>query len=121
MAVAMKRSTKMAPVSLSTSYLIGSEWAEISMMTLISSGTFLPAGTSFRAMSLPAGLHARFTCVGYMRLLAAQAAGGWRRDRLGRKRARIIAALLHCDKARLAIKARSLKPFLANFLHHGSI
>ncbi len=44
MAVDMKRSTKMAPESLSTSYLIGSERIEISMITLKSLGKSLPAG-----------------------------------------------------------------------------
>src|SRR6266496_4708998 len=44
----MKRSTKTAPVSLSTSYLIGSPRIGISMITLQSLGTSLPAGTRSR-------------------------------------------------------------------------
>src|SRR5574343_102244 len=48
----MKRSTKMAPESLSTSYLIGSELAVISMITLKSSGRDLPEETSFRDIAL---------------------------------------------------------------------
>src|SRR5690606_6269736 len=44
------RSTKIAPVSLSTSYFTGSESFGISMMTLISSGGFLPGETSSRPM-----------------------------------------------------------------------
>src|SRR6188508_106463 len=44
----MKRSTKIAPVSLSTSYLIGSACIGISMMTLRSSGTLRPALTRSR-------------------------------------------------------------------------
>ena len=51
MAVIMKRSTKRAPVSLSTSYLIGSDIAGISIMTLNSSGALIPAVTFFKAMS----------------------------------------------------------------------
>src|SRR2546430_9291767 len=47
----MKRSTKTAPVSLSTSYLIGSPCIGISMMTLQSSGTPLPAETRSRFMA----------------------------------------------------------------------
>jgi hypothetical protein len=42
----------MAPDSLSTSYLTGSEWAGISMITLISSGSFLPAGTAFKLIGI---------------------------------------------------------------------
>src|SRR5690606_4057134 len=42
------RSTKIAPLSLSTSYLTGSASLGISMMTLISSGGFLPVGTRSR-------------------------------------------------------------------------
>ena len=53
MGVAMKRSTKIAPDSLSTSYLTGSEWAGISMITLTSSGAFLPVGTEFKLMGIP--------------------------------------------------------------------
>src|SRR6185369_4375747 len=48
MAVDMKRSTNMAPVSLSTSYLMGSAFIGISMMTLTSSGTLRPAVTRSR-------------------------------------------------------------------------
>src|SRR5213596_3240781 len=44
----MKRSTNTAPVSLSTSYLIGSPRIGISMITLQSFGTSLPAGTRSR-------------------------------------------------------------------------
>src|SRR6516164_1001158 len=47
----MKRSTKTAPVTLSTSYLIGSPCIGISMITLQSSGTSLPEGTRSRFMS----------------------------------------------------------------------
>src|SRR5512139_138471 len=50
MAVFMKRSTKIAPESLSTSYFTGSPCAGISMMTLKSSGRFLPEGTLFKLM-----------------------------------------------------------------------
>src|SRR3546814_19589418 len=39
------RSTKIAPLSLSTSYFTGSASLGISMTTLISSGTLLPVGT----------------------------------------------------------------------------
>src|SRR5437870_2267983 len=46
----MNRSTNTAPVSLSTSYLIGSPCIGISMMTLQSLGTSLPAGTRSRFM-----------------------------------------------------------------------
>ncbi|MNL46383.1 hypothetical protein D3C87_1690900 [compost metagenome] len=56
MAVVMKRSTKMAPDSLSTSYLMGSEFIGISMTTLKVSGRFLPGGTLLRDMSLDSGL-----------------------------------------------------------------
>src|SRR5512133_3172048 len=45
------RSTKIAPDALSTSYLTGSASLGISMMTLISSGGFLPVGTRSRPMS----------------------------------------------------------------------
>src|SRR5438552_6124184 len=51
MAVDMKRSTKTAPVSLSTSYLIGSACIGISMMTLTSTGTSRPAVTRSRFMA----------------------------------------------------------------------
>src|SRR5690606_6945436 len=44
------RSTKIAPLSLSTSYLTGSASLGISMTTLISSGTLLPVGTWSRPM-----------------------------------------------------------------------
>src|SRR5262249_51175376 len=47
----MKRSTNTAPVSLSTSYLIGSPRIGISMITLQSLGTSLPAGTRSRLMA----------------------------------------------------------------------
>src|SRR5664279_3232218 len=47
----MKRSTNKAPVSLSTSYLIGSPRMGISMITLQSFGTSLPAGTRSRFMA----------------------------------------------------------------------
>jgi hypothetical protein len=50
MDVLMKRSTKMAPVSLSTSYFTGSAFIGISMITLNDSGTFLPGVTLSRAM-----------------------------------------------------------------------
>src|SRR4051812_25471816 len=50
MDVLMKRSTKIAPDSLSTSYLIGSAFIGISMITLNSSGTFLPGETFSRDM-----------------------------------------------------------------------
>src|SRR3546814_15027538 len=46
------RSTKIAPLSLSTSYLTGSASLGISMTTLISSGTLLPVGTWSRPMGL---------------------------------------------------------------------
>src|SRR5512143_1176268 len=46
----MKRSTKTAPVSLSTSYLIGSPRIGISMITLQSFGMSRPAGTRSRFM-----------------------------------------------------------------------
>src|SRR6266850_3143813 len=47
----MKRSTNTAPVSLSTSYLIGSPCIGISMITLQSLGTPLPAETRSRFMA----------------------------------------------------------------------
>src|SRR5450759_979696 len=50
MAVLMKRSTKIALVSLSTSYLTGSAFIGISMITLKDSGTFLPGVTLSRDM-----------------------------------------------------------------------
>src|SRR5687768_12873309 len=46
----MKRSTNRAPVALSTSYLIGSAFMGISMMTLISSGASSPGPTRSRFM-----------------------------------------------------------------------
>src|SRR5690606_33139075 len=46
------RSTKIAPLSLSTSYLTGSASLGISMTTLISSGTLLPVGTWSRPMGM---------------------------------------------------------------------
>src|SRR5690606_28261234 len=51
MGVDSTRSTKIAPVSLSTSYLTGSASFGISMMTLISSGGFLPVLTRSRPMN----------------------------------------------------------------------
>src|SRR5690606_10720073 len=45
------RSTKIAPLSLSTSYLTGSASFGISMTTLISSGGFLPVGTRSRPIA----------------------------------------------------------------------
>src|SRR6478609_7761252 len=48
MDVLMKRSTKIAPVSLSTSYFTGSAFIGISMTTLKASGTFLPGVTLSR-------------------------------------------------------------------------
>ena len=50
MAVLMKRSTKIAPVALSTSYLTGSAFIGISMITLNCSGTRLPGVTLSRDM-----------------------------------------------------------------------
>ena len=50
MAVPMKRSTNTAPDSLSTSYLTGSLFIEISMMTLNTSGALLPGVTLLRDM-----------------------------------------------------------------------
>src|SRR6476469_6526777 len=49
----MKRSTNTAPVSLSTSYLIGSPCIGISMTTLQSFGTSAPAGTRSRLIDVP--------------------------------------------------------------------
>src|SRR6478672_5868155 len=49
----MKRSTKTAPVALSTSYLIGSPCIGISTTTLQSLGTSEPAGTRSRLMRMP--------------------------------------------------------------------
>src|SRR4249919_85787 len=46
------RSTKIAPEALSTSYLTGSASLGISMMTLISSGGFLPVGTRSRPIAI---------------------------------------------------------------------
>ncbi|MNT24491.1 hypothetical protein D3C72_1599660 [compost metagenome] len=51
MAVVMKRSTKIAPDSLSTSYLIGSAFIGISITTLKASGTFLPGETLSKDMT----------------------------------------------------------------------
>src|SRR3954464_6713647 len=48
MDVDMKRSTKIAPVSLSTSYLTGSAFIGISITTLNASGTCLPGVTLSR-------------------------------------------------------------------------
>src|SRR5690554_3129788 len=53
MGVDSTRSTKIAPDSLSTSYLTGSASFGISMMTLISSGGFLPVFTWSRPMVAP--------------------------------------------------------------------
>src|SRR5437868_10588753 len=47
----MKRSTNIAPLSLSTSYLIGSAFIGISMITLNSSGAFAPGVTLCRLMA----------------------------------------------------------------------
>src|SRR4051812_49089209 len=55
MDVLMKRSTKMAPVSLSTSYFTGSAFIGISMTTLKASGTFLPGVTLSRDMGSACG------------------------------------------------------------------
>src|SRR5579864_8273856 len=49
----MKRSTNTAPVSLSTSYLIGSPCIGISTTTLQSFGTSAPAGTRSRFIDVP--------------------------------------------------------------------
>src|SRR6185295_3940637 len=53
MAVPMNRSTKSAPDSLSTSYLIGSAFIGISITTLKSSGRLRPGGTRSRLISFP--------------------------------------------------------------------
>src|SRR5690554_5908289 len=55
MGVDSTRSTKITPDSLSTSYLTGSTSLGISMMTLISSGGFLPVFTWSRPMMAPVG------------------------------------------------------------------
>src|SRR5574341_1290344 len=55
MAVDMKRSTNMAPVSLSTSYLMGSAFIGISMITLKSSGRSRPESTRSRFIWAPSG------------------------------------------------------------------
>src|SRR3954463_13740170 len=47
----MKRSTNIAPLSLSTSYLIGSAFIGISMITLNSSGARAPGETLCRLMA----------------------------------------------------------------------
>jgi hypothetical protein len=47
----MKRSTNIAPLSLSTSYLIGSAFIGISMITLNSSGRAAPGVTLCRLMA----------------------------------------------------------------------
>src|SRR5512133_1627895 len=49
----MKRSTKIAPESLSTSYVAGSPCIGISMMTLKSLGRSLPEGTLFKLILFP--------------------------------------------------------------------
>src|SRR5687768_5186943 len=49
----MKRSTNSAPLALSTSYLIGSAFIGISMITLNSSGARAPGVTSCKLMALP--------------------------------------------------------------------
>ena len=48
----MNRSTNNAPLALSTSYLIGSAFIGISMITLNSSGAFAPGVTLCRLMVL---------------------------------------------------------------------
>src|SRR5690625_6934055 len=48
----MKRSTKIHPVSSSTSYFTGSAFMGISITTLNSSGSFFPAGTRSKLMFL---------------------------------------------------------------------
>src|SRR5690554_5795883 len=53
------RSTKIAPVALSTSYLTGSASLGISTMTLISSGGFVPVGTRSRPMVVSSAAPAR--------------------------------------------------------------
>src|SRR5512139_32598 len=62
----MKRSTNMAPVSLSTSYFTGSLCEGISIMTLISLGTSLPDVTRSRFMMALVGCEksAHFTQTG---------------------------------------------------------
>src|SRR5690606_8845429 len=52
------RSTKIAPVALSTSYLTGSASFGISMMTLISYGPSRPVGTRSRPMGKTPGFNA---------------------------------------------------------------
>src|SRR6478672_3136684 len=54
----MKRLTNTAPVSLSTSYLIGSPCIGISITTLQSFGTSAPAGTRSRLMVVGSGTDA---------------------------------------------------------------
>src|SRR5688500_15501678 len=61
------RSTKIAPDALSTSYLTGSASLGISMMTLISSGGFLPVGTRSRPMSCSNCVRPRRTAGGGFR------------------------------------------------------
>src|SRR4051794_23545934 len=51
----MKRSTNSAPLSLSTSYLIGSAFIGISMITLNSSGALAPGVTFCRLIGVLAG------------------------------------------------------------------
>src|SRR5512141_2208757 len=60
----MKRSTNTAPVSLSTSYLMGSPCIGISMMTLQSFGRSLPAGTRSRFMAVAVRGAKRRLCPG---------------------------------------------------------
>src|SRR6516225_1982331 len=67
----MKRSTKTAPVSLSTSYLIGSPRIGISMITLQSFGMSLPAGT--RSKLIGGGDRGRRS----MRLYEPRGTGEW--------------------------------------------
>src|SRR5580692_7800806 len=55
MAVVMNRSTNSAPDSSSTSYLMGSAFIGISMMTLNSCGRFPPAVTLLMLMGLLCG------------------------------------------------------------------
>src|SRR5882757_9876938 len=59
MAVIMKRSTNSAPESLSTSYLMGSAFMGISMMTLNSFGTSSPAVTLLMLISTKSSCRGR--------------------------------------------------------------
>src|SRR6266545_4935104 len=80
----MKRSTNTAPVSLSTSYLIGSPRIGISMITLQSLGTSLPAGTRSRLIVYTLGAARRPSEREQFALGAARRAHG--KETLGRKR-----------------------------------